>query len=136
MGFEGMIEYRHVLTISGGAEFGQGSKANEDLLTVYAEAFDRDADPDDFSLDAIIAHERGHQILARHPKIDRAVRGRMSLAGEEILASILGAMILPAESDHDALIGKATVEFLDRGEAVESAVALIESLYSLLEGLL
>ena len=40
--------------------------AEEDLLIVYAEAFAKEADPEDFSLTAILAHERGHQILARH----------------------------------------------------------------------
>src|SRR2546421_6255 len=65
LGFVGHVEYRHVYSQTGGAQYGQGTTAAEDLLTVYAEAFDRDADPDDFSLDAILAHERGHQLLAR-----------------------------------------------------------------------
>ena len=44
------------------AQYARGSTAHEDLLTVYAEAFERDADPEDFSLEAILAHERGHQL--------------------------------------------------------------------------
>src|SRR5437667_12001083 len=69
LGFVGRVEYRHVYSQSGGAQYGRGAEAGADLLTVYADAFDRDADPDDFSLRAIIAHERGHQVLARHPRL-------------------------------------------------------------------
>jgi hypothetical protein len=36
---------------------------------VYAEAFERDNDPDDFRLEALIAHECGHQRLHRDPKL-------------------------------------------------------------------
>jgi hypothetical protein len=85
--FVGHIEYRHVYSQTGGAQYGRGSAAEEDLLTVYAEAFERDADPDDFSLAAMIAHECGHQILARHPRIAKRVAG-VSAASEEILASL------------------------------------------------
>src|SRR5438552_14878754 len=69
LGFIGRIEYRHVFSQTGGAQYGRGSTADEDLLAVYAGAFERDADPEDFSLEAILAHERGHQLLARHPRI-------------------------------------------------------------------
>jgi hypothetical protein len=76
------------------------------MLAVYAEAFERDSNPDDFSLDAIIAHERGHQILARHPRFRKRVAG-LSLAAEEILASLVGVMVCPqsrqlASSRHSA----------------------------------
>jgi hypothetical protein len=66
-GFVGRVEYRRVYSQTGGAQYGLSSTADEDLLTVYAEAFERDADPDDFSLKANLAHERGRQFLARHP---------------------------------------------------------------------
>src|SRR5947209_7964734 len=78
LGVTGRIEYRHVYSQTGGAQYGQGTTAAADLLTVYAEAFERDADPEDFSLEAIVAHERGHQILARHPRISTRVSGRIS----------------------------------------------------------
>lgn len=71
----GRVEYRHVYSQTGGAQYGRGTTAADDLLTVYAEAFERDADPEDFSLGAILAHERGHQLLARHPRIAKRVRG-------------------------------------------------------------
>src|SRR5436309_10639312 len=77
-GFVGRVEYRHVFSQTGGAQYGRGSTAEEDLLTVYAEAFERDADPEDFSLEAILAHERGHQLLVRHPRIAQRVAGRLS----------------------------------------------------------
>jgi predicted Zn-dependent protease len=106
------------------------------LLTVYAEAFDRDDDPDDFSLEAILAHERGHQLLARHPRIAKRVAGRLSAASEEILASLLGAMICSAETDRDALLAKATVELLNHGETLEVATRRLQDLWDLLEALL
>src|SRR5436190_3478420 len=69
LGFIGQVEYRHVRSFTGGAQYGRGSAIQDDLLTVYSEAFERDANPSDFSLEAILAHERGHQLLARHPKL-------------------------------------------------------------------
>src|SRR5437868_12850656 len=114
MGFVGGVEYRHVYSQTGGAQYGRGNTAEDDLLTVYAEAFERDADPEDFSLEAMIAHECGHQILARHPRIAIRVAG-ISDASEEILASLLGAMICNADADRVTLFAKATAELLDRG---------------------
>ena len=119
-----------------GRSAGQGSTVEEDLVTVYAEAFERDADPDDFSLEAILAHERGHQLLARHPRIARRVAGRLSVGSEEILASLLGAMDCGVVSDRDALVAKATVELLDHGETLEVATRRLQELWELLEVLL
>jgi hypothetical protein len=132
----GRIEYRHVYSQTGGAQYGRGSKPAEDLLIVYAEAFDRDADPEDFSLEAILAHERGHQLLARHPRIARRVAGRVSAASEEILASLLGAMICNSRSDCDALVAKATVELINHGEMPDVAIRRLQELWDLLETLL
>jgi hypothetical protein len=58
-GFVGNVEYRHVYSQTGGAQYGRGTMPVADLLTVYAEAFERDADPEDFSLKAMIAHPAG-----------------------------------------------------------------------------
>jgi hypothetical protein len=136
LGFVGRVEYRHVYSQTGGAQYGRGSTAQEDLLTVYAEAFERDADPEDFSLAAILAHERGHQVLARHPRIARRVAaGRLSAGSEEILASLLGAMLCAAAADRDALVAKATVELLDHGETLEMATRRLQELWNLLEAL-
>lgn len=136
LGFVGRIEYRHVYSQTGGAQYGRGSTAKEDLLTVYAEAFERDADPEDFSLEAILAHERGHQLLARQPRIAKRIAGRVSVASEEILASLLGAMLCAAEADRDALVGKATVELLNHGEAAGVATRRLQELWDQLEALL
>src|SRR5579862_381804 len=121
LGFVGHIEYRHVHSQTGGAQYGRGSAAEEDLLTVYAEAFERDADPNDFSLAAIIAHERGHQLLARHPGIAKRSEGRISVASDEILASLLGAMICANDADREALVAKATAELVNHGESIDVA---------------
>jgi hypothetical protein len=135
LGFVGSVEYRHVYSQTGGAQYGRANTPEADLLTVYAEAFERDADPEDFSLEAIIAHECGHQLLARHPRIARRVAG-ISEASEEILASLLGAMICDADTDRVALLAKAAAELLDRGQSAESANRQLQDLWNLLETLL
>src|SRR6266436_6180762 len=78
LGFVGRVEYHHVYSSAGGAQYGLAVAADQDLLVVYAEAFDRDANPDDFSLEAILADERGHQLLARHPRLARVTPPTMS----------------------------------------------------------
>lgn len=135
VGFVGRVEYRHVYSQTGGAQYGRGSEEVGDLLTVYAEAFERDADPEDFSLRAIIAHERGHQLVARHPRLS-ARAAETSLGAEEVLASLLGALTVGPGSDRDALVAKATAEVLDGGTGPDDAVRLIGNLWDALEGLL
>jgi len=68
LGFEGELEYRHTMSRTGGAQYQIGSMAELDRLVVFALAFQRDADPEDFSLTAILAHERRHQLLHRHSR--------------------------------------------------------------------
>ena len=135
LGFVGRVEYRHIYSQTGGAQYGRGSSRGNDILTVYAEAFERDADPEDFSLEAMIAHECGHLILARHPRIAKRVAG-VSEASEEILASLLGAMICNNDTDRDTLYAKATAELLDRGQSTEVATRQLQELWDLLEALL
>jgi hypothetical protein len=135
LGFVGRVEYRHVYSQSGGAQYGRGAGAGTDLLTVYAEAFDRDADPDDFSMSVIIAHERGHQLLARHPRLSVSL-GSASPAAEEVLASLLGALVLQPGPDRDTLLDKAAFELLGRGATTETAARVIENLWDLLGRLL
>ena len=135
LGFVGRVEYRHIYSQSGGAQYGRGATEQEDLLAVYAEAFDRDANPEDFSMEAILAHERGHQLLARHSRIAKRVAG-VSEASEEILASLLGAMICDDDTDRVTLLAKATAELLDRGQTAEAANRQLQQLWDLLEALL
>src|SRR5713101_1331939 len=113
LGFVGSVEYRHVYSQTGGAQYCRGNTPEEDLLTVYAEAFERDADPNDFSLEAMIAHERGHQVLARHPRLS-VLLASASPAAEEVLASLLGALVLEPGLDRDTLLDKAAFELLSR----------------------
>src|SRR5207248_4477136 len=134
LGFVGRVEYRHVYSQTGGAQSGRGSTPQADLLTVSAEAFERDADPEDFSLEAMIAHERGHQILARHPRIAKRVAG-VSEASEEILASLLGAMICHDHTDRGTLFAKATAELLGHGRSAEATNRQLQELWDLLEAL-
>ena len=135
VGFVGRVEYRHVYSQTGGAQYGRGADEGGDLLSVYAEAFERDADPDDFSLRAIVAHERGHQLVARHPRLSGQLSGS-SPAAEEVLASVLGALTLGPGPDRDALVAKATVEVLAGGTGPDEAVRLVENLWDTLGGLL
>src|SRR5687767_13611258 len=130
LGFTGTVEYRHAYSQAGGAQYGLASAADEDVLIVYAEAFDRDADPNDFSLEAIIAHERGHQLVARHPRISRAV-GTVSLETEEVIASLLGAMTCQAEADRDALLEKALVELVRLDIGPTDAMSRVRDLWSM-----
>ncbi len=134
-GFVGRVEYRHVYNQTGGAQYGRGTAADDDLLTVDAQAFERNLDPEDFSLEAIIAHECGHQLLARHPSIAKRVAG-VSEAAEEILASLLGAMICNDTGDRDTLIAKATADLLERGQSPEAATRQLQQLWEVLEALL
>src|SRR6266540_1544085 len=107
MGFVGRVEYRHVHSQTGGAQYGLAASPKQDLLIVYAEAFERDADPDDFSLEAILAHERGHQLLARHERLTRNLPSGWSGASEEIVASLLGSLLVDQEKDQQDLLLKA-----------------------------
>lgn len=135
LGFVGRVEYRHVYSQTGGAQYGRGAEAGTDLLTVYAEAFDRDANPDDYSLSAIIAHERGHQVLARHPRLS-VLLASASPAAEEVLASLLGALVLEPGPDRDTLVDKAAFELLSRGATAETAERAITNLWDQLGRLL
>jgi hypothetical protein len=135
LGFDGTAEYRHVYSQTGGAQYGRGSTKADDLLAVFAEAFERDADAEDFSLEAMIAHERGHQILARHSRIAKRVAG-ISATSEEILASLLGSMICQDEEDREMLYAKAAAELLECGQSAEATDRQLRNLWELLEALL
>ncbi len=115
LGFVGRVEYRHVISGSGGGQFGTDPNFHDDLLVVDAQAFLRDADPGDFSLEAIIAHERGHQLLFRRPVLRRMMDKGISGVSEEIIASLLGSLIVEKEADRHALHGKALHDAVKHG---------------------
>jgi hypothetical protein len=133
LGFVGRVEYRHVYSRTGGAQYGQGRTAESDLLIVYAEAFERDADPEDFSLTAILAHERGHQLVSRHPQLAKIVTGKLSVASEEILAALLGSILCEDTTDQDNLKLQAAAILADCGEAPEVALKRIQNLRTVLK---
>ncbi len=135
-GFEGRVDYRHVLSGAGGAQYGIGTSAALDLLVVFSEAFDRDEKPDDFSLEAIIAHERGHQLLVRHPRLSAFLARGISLVSEEVLASLVGSLIVDREEDEKCLYYKALAEVVVRGVDSTDAVRLVRELRNLLEKVL
>jgi len=136
LGFAGRVEYRHASNSAGGAQFGLGPTPDEDVLIVYADAFSRDADPTDFSLEAILAHERGHQVLARHERLRRAIMLEVSLASEEILASLIGSLLVESNEDCEALLLKALAETMDLGLAPADATRVNAQLRETLEQLL
>ena len=76
------------------------------------------------------------QLLARHRRIAKRVAGRISAGSEEILASLLGAILCASPADRDALVAKATVELLNHGEGLEVATQRLQELWDLLEALL
>lgn len=132
-GFVGRVEYRHVSSRAGGAQYGLGASRTDDLLVVYADAFERDADPNDFSLEAIIAHKCGHQILCRDARVERLVSGRISVTSEEVLASLIGSVIAEIPVDRESLVFKAANELVERGLPARDARRLVRQLRDYLE---
>ncbi len=132
-GFVGRVEYRHVFSGSGGAQFGLGSDAERDLLVVYAEAFVRDADPMDFTLETMIGHERGHQIVCRNKQLQKFLVGKVAPATEEILASLVASWLVEQERAREALVLKALEEAVQCGVTAPEAMDLVMELRELLE---
>lgn len=136
LGFIGDIEYRHVYSQAGGAQFGLATSPEQDLLIVYAEAFERDANPEEFSLTAILAHERGHQLLARHERLTRNIPSGWSQVSDEIVASLLASLLVSEEKDQQDLLLKALFEATQHGLDTNQAVLFLMELRSLLEKIL
>ena len=132
LGFTGHPEYLHVYSRSGGAQYCIGPSGVDDLLVVYAEAFERDADPHDFDLEAIIAHECGHQLLVRNRHLQRILRRVSAEKFDEILASLVGSLLLGESGSSQTLVWKASVELAQAGIAPTNVVNLIEQFRQLL----
>ncbi len=101
MGFVGDVEYRHVYSQSGGAQYGIGPSADYDIRVVFAEAFERDENPEDFALEALIAHECGHQRLHRDLKLRPVLAKFPGDELEEVLASLIGSILRPGSNQGD-----------------------------------
>lgn len=136
MGFIGRIEYCHVFSQAGGAQYGLAREPENDLLIVYAEAFERDADLGEFSLESMIAHERGHQLIARHERLKRIVPTLWNDASEEILASLLGSLLVDSIEDEKNLLLKAMVESIKLGNDLESVQDHFLDIRNMLRGLI
>lgn len=136
LGFVGRVEYRHVSTRSGGAQYGMGATVEEDLLVVYPQAFRRDSDPDDFSLEAIIAHERGHQIIYREDRLSRTIPGKLSSVTEEVLASLIGSIITEDPRASDDLVLKALFTLVESGMQATEASRRVQGVLKYLEAFL
>ncbi len=136
LAFTGDVEYRHVYNRSGGAQYGIGPSADNDIMVVFAEAFERDADPDDFRLEALIAHECGHQRLHRDSKLRPVLAKFPGEEFEEILASLVGSILLGATDSSQTLVWKALAELTDLGVTLEYAQDLVERLRDILRKLL
>lgn len=136
LGFVGRVEYHHLYSNSGGAQFVPGSSQEEDVLRVFVEAFVRDANPEDFSLEAILAHERGHQILLRNHRLQRLIWFTMSKSTEEFLASLIGSILVSQSTDQDSLLKKAVYEMDKHGLEPEKSKIRAQVLRSYLEKIL
>lgn len=110
-----------------------GSSSARDLLIVYAEAFARDADPEEFSLEALIAHECGHQVVCRNPSLQRLVAGKMTLAAEEVVASVIGSVLVEGPGDREDLILKSINDAIRCGLDLDEASDLVFDLRRLVE---
>ena len=95
-------------------------------MILCAEAFERDADPDDYDLDAIIAHECGHQRLHRVPELRAIMEQYPGEAFEEILASFVGCILMGEAESAWMLLSRATSELGDLG--IPSEVCALLSL--------
>lgn len=136
VGFVGRVEYTHEKKGSGGAQFGLGNTPQHDLLRVDARAFERDADPEDFSLEAIIGHERGHQLLHRHAAFRGFLARWSGPYTEELMASVLGSLLMPSAEDREDLLLKAVQEAAACGVKLSDAVWLVNELRRKLGALL
>ena len=132
LGFVGALEYPHVFRRSGGATYCLAPVIEQDMLIVYANAFSRDAAGEDFTLEAMIAHERGHQLLYRHERLRRVLPEKMSEATEEALASMLGALIVDDSRDKEDLELKAIWDLVRHGMEQSDARRAVEERLRLL----
>ena len=135
LGFHGRAEYQHAWGGTGGAQFRLGETASRDVLVVYAEAFTRDEDPEDFSLEAILAHERGHQLLSHGSRLSRMISGKIGTLSEEVLASLVGSVIAEDENDREILYQKALFELVMTGVDLARALQLADDLRFVLENI-
>jgi hypothetical protein len=136
VGFRGCVEYRHAYSQTGGAQYCIGPEVDADVLLVYAEAFERDTDPHDFGLSAMVAHEAGHQRLVRNRDLCTLGRRLSGSIYEEVLASLIGSLVVNDPADAQHLVWKATVDLTTVGLSAEETVRTIERIRLVLKELI
>ncbi len=94
------------------------------------------ADPDDFGLDSLIAHECGHQRLIRDHDLRKILLTFPGEELEEILASLVGSILLGETESAKTLVWKATAELGNLRIAGAGAVQMIERFRRLLRNFL
>lgn len=80
-----------------------------------------------------MAHECGHQVFYRHRWLRRWFGADVSEAHEEVIASLIGALLVTTVADHDALKDKALGDALMAGTKPADSVAFINGIYKVLE---
>jgi hypothetical protein len=70
-----------------------------------------------------------------HPRLRKRVAG-LSLAAEEILASLVGVMVCREEKDRETLYAKAAAQLLEHGQTPEQVTRQLQALCDLLVRLL
>ena len=86
-------------------------------------------------MDAIIAHECGHQRLLRDSSLAEVGRKLSGQVFEEVLASLIGSLLVTDSRDAEDLVGKATVDLATIGLSAASVVRTIEQLRGTLKEL-
>jgi len=74
--------------------------------------------------------------LLRVKRLARVCSGRIALSSEEVLASLVGSLLVQAPIDRHNLLLKAVVEVLNVGVPPDKAEDLVIELRSILEQLL
>lgn len=134
--FCGRVEYHHRFSSAGPAQIRFGSKIVDDVMRVFAQAFDWSEDSQHFSPEAIMAHECGHQVFHRHRHLRRWFGSDISESHEEIVASLIGSLLVTSAADNDALRDKALGDALEAGTNPVDVTAMINGLRKFLEFML
>jgi len=73
------------------------------------------------------------ELLARHPRLTRLTQPIVAWVTEEILASLLGSLLVENEKDQKDLLLKAAGEATDRGMDAQRASLFLTRLREILE---
>jgi len=82
---------------------------------------------------AVGTGEAAAELLARHPRLTRLTQPIVAWVTEEILASLLGSLLVENEKDQKDLLLKAAGEAADRGMDAQRASLFLTRLREILE---